>query len=162
MDIFNQRKQLLRLVVVLTILNLFLISFFLCKDVFHGPPSDKISDVHGVSIVLEKELGLSGIQAEKIKEIRASFFKKEKVLEEIIRSERDSVNVGMFNKNTNEDEIKTLARNIADNEYQMELLRFEQAQELKSICTPEQQEMFEKLVLEIRDYFRPNNPPPHK
>jgi len=107
-------------------------------------------------------LGLSGIQAEKIKEIRASFFKKEKVLEEIIRSERDSVNVGMFNKNTNEDEIKTLARNIADNEYQMELLRFEQAQELKSICTPEQQEMFEKLVLEIRDYFRPNNPPPHK
>jgi len=162
MDIFNQRKQLLRLVVVLTILNLFLISFFLCKDVFHGPLSDKISDVHGVSIVLEKELGLSGIQAEKIKEIRASFFKKEKVLEEIIRSERDSVNVGMFNKNTNEDEIKTLARNIADNEYQMELLRFEQAQELKSICTPEQQEMFEKLVLEIRDYFRPNNPPPHK
>lgn len=41
----------------------------------------------------------------------------------------------------------------------MELLRFEQAKEMKLICNAEQQEKFEKLVKEIRDYFRPDNQP---
>ena len=65
----------------------------------------------------------------------------------------------MFNKNTDETKIKLLAKQIADAEYQMELLRFEQAKELKLICNAEQQEKFEKLVKEIRDYFRPDNQP---
>jgi hypothetical protein len=36
----------------------------------------------------------------------------------------------------------------------------EQAQQLKTICTPQQLEKFDKLVIEIRDYFRPDNRPP--
>ena len=36
--------------------------------------------------------------------------------------------------------------------------RYEQAKELKKICTPEQMEKFETLVLEIRDYFKPDKP----
>lgn len=44
----------------------------------------------------------------------------------------------------------------------MELLRFEQAKELKSICNDKQQEKFEKLVKEIRDYFRPDNQPTNR
>jgi LTXXQ motif family protein len=162
MDIFNQNKQLKRLVVVLTILNFFLIGFFLWKDVLHRPPSGNSRDFSDVSNVLEKELNLSPPQVEQMKSIRSAFFDKEKVLSTTIRSERDSMNVGMFNKNTSEVAMKILARNIAENEYKMELLRLQQAQELKAICTEAQQEKFEALVLEIRDYFRPNNPPPRK
>jgi hypothetical protein len=36
-------------------------------------------------------------------------------------------------------------------------LRIEQSKQLKSICTPEQLDKFESLVIEIRDYLRPNN-----
>ena len=46
--------------------------------------------------------------------------------------------------------------------FKMELLRYEQAQELKAACTPEQQERFQNLVIEIRDYFRPDNQPQRK
>ena len=77
-----------------------------------------------------------------------------------VRNERDSMNTVMFNKNNNEELVKSLAKRISDNEYQMELLRFDQAKEFKSICTPEQLEKFEGLIKEIRDYFRPDNQPP--
>jgi hypothetical protein len=40
----------------------------------------------------------------------------------------------------------------------MELLRIEQAQEFKAICTPEQMEKFEILVKEIGDFFKADNP----
>jgi Spy/CpxP family protein refolding chaperone len=66
------------------------------------------------------------------------------------------MNALMFNKLTDEAVVKALARGIAESEYQMELLRLEQAQNLKAICTPEQLEQFEALVKEIRDYFKPN------
>ena len=69
------------------------------------------------------------------------------------------MNVIMFNKLTDSLLIKSLAANIAANEYQMELMRFQQANELKKICNPQQLEKFERLVIEIRDYFRPDNLP---
>ena len=98
-------------------------------------------------------------QTEQIKRLRENVFEKEKELTEVIRAERDSMNVAMFNKNTNEDEVKVLANRISTNEYKMEMIRLEQSKQLKTICTAEQLEKFEKLVLEIRDYFRPDNQP---
>jgi hypothetical protein len=69
------------------------------------------------------------------------------------------MNVAMFNKVTDDALIQFLAIKISQNEYQMEMLRYEQAKELKSVCSPKQQEQFEHLVIEIRDYFRPDNQP---
>ncbi|NBU04813.1 MAG: hypothetical protein EBT39_00475 [Sphingobacteriia bacterium] len=89
--------------------------------------------------------------------LRLDFYTKEKVLSKIIRAERDSMNDIMFNKNTNEYKIKQLARNVADNEYKMEMLRFEQAKSMKAICSAKQLEKFEDLVKEIRDCFKPFN-----
>ena len=65
----------------------------------------------------------------------------------------------IFNKDTDSTLVKALAKRVADNEYQMELYRLEQAQQLKAICTPEQLKKFNGLVKEIRDYFRPDNQP---
>ena len=86
----------------------------------------------------------------------------EKILEEIIRNEKDSMNVEMFNETTNDKLLESLAKRISGNEFRMELIRMEQAKQLKKICTPQQLMKFEKLVLEIRDYFRPNNQPKEK
>ncbi len=114
------------------------------------------------SSILEKELELSKTQVLQIKKLRTDFFSKEKVLEKIIRSERDSMNNLMFNEITDDILINQLAKRVSENEFQMELLRINQAKELKSICTPNQLEKFGGLVKEIRDYFKPENQPKNK
>jgi len=158
MEIFTQKKLLIRIVILLIVLNLFSISAFLLKEFLHKPPHPGESkDNHNVASVLKKELSLTDEQTRQIKDLRSAYFEKEKILEATIREERDSMNEAMFNASINEDLVKTLARRVADNEYQMELLRFEQAKDFKSICNPEQLKKFGDIVKEIRDYFKPDN-----
>lgn len=161
MEIFAQNKLLKWCVAVLAIINILTLGTFLWKE--YLPPNQRPvipDDFRDVSCVLQKELNLTSGQAEQIKKLRADFYDKEKVLSLTIRGERDSMNLIMFNKNTDDTLVKLLARGVAENEYKMELLRLEQAQQLKSICTPQQLEKLDKLVKEIRDYFRPDNKPP--
>jgi len=163
MDIFTQKKLLIRIVVLLTVLNIIIIGALLWKDFFHRPPRPETqNNPRDVSAILQRDLNLTEKQVEQIKNIRNDFFQKEKELEETIRSERDSINATMFNYNTNEDLIRSLARRVADNEYKMELLRFDQAQSLKLICTPKQLEKFEGLIIEIRDFFKQDEKPKRK
>jgi len=160
MEIFSQNKLLLRCVIFLALLNVFSISIFLWKEFHHGPLLfPKNEDYHDVSGILQRELNLTPEQTDQIKALRSDFFEKETTLTATIRSERDSMNELMFNKDTDTTLVKSLAKRVADDEYQMELLRFEQAQQLKAICTPEQLKKFNGLVKEIRDYFRPDNQP---
>jgi len=161
MDIFEQNKLLKRAVVFFAMLNLGALGFF----VWHNgagrdnrPPRPD-GDYHDVSGLLQKELGLSSRQVEQFQDLRKFYFEREMTLSRSIKEERDSMNVIMFNKLTDSLLIKSLAANIAANEYQMELMRFQQANELKKICNPQQLEKFERLVIEIRDYFRPDNLP---
>ena len=163
MDIFSQKKFLIRIIILLTILNLFSISVFLWKEVIHKPPRPgEPNDNRDVSAVLKEKLNLTANQIEQIKNIRNEFFENEKSLETTIRNERDSMNEVMFNESTNEELVKSLAREVAEHEYQMELLRFEQSKKFKSVCTTEQMKKFEELVKEIRDYFKPVNKPDNK
>ena len=160
MEIFSQNRLLIRCVIFLVALNILSIGVFLWKEFHQGPllfpRNESYRDVSGV---LQKELNLNITQTEQIKAIRADFFDKEISLTAIIRNERDSMNMLMFNKNANTELVKSLARSVADNEYEMELLRIKQSEQLKAICTPEQLEKFNGLVREIRDYLRPDNQP---
>lgn len=158
MDFFTQKKVLVRIVIFMAILNLFSIGIFFWMDREEQKTQPPRPSSESVSIILQKELHLTETQSAQIKNLRQKFFEKEKALSASIRNERDSMNVAMFNKNTDEALIKALARKVAENEYEMELLRFEQSKELKTICTPQQLEKFESLVLEIRDYFKPDDP----
>jgi hypothetical protein len=63
----------------------------------------------------------------------------------------------MFSKNANDSNLKQWATDIANAENKMEMLRIEQANQLRSICNPAQLEKFEILVKEIRDYLKPDN-----
>jgi len=160
MDIFSQKKFLTRIILFLVMLNLISVSFFIWKSIYNLPLLfSKNEDYKNVSRILKRELNLSEKQDSKLIELRESYYLKEIDLKKTIKDYKDEMNEKMFNKNTDETKIKLLAKQIADAEYQMELLRFEQAKELKLICNAEQQEKFEKLVKEIRDYFRPDNQP---
>lgn len=161
MDVFTEKVFWLRLTIVLVVLNCVLLGFIVWKFTgkHHEPelfPGGKYRDVSGV---LKKELDLTEDQAEKIKNLRDDYFQKESDIARIIRQKRDSMNIIMFNENTDDSLMNSLAAGIAENEYRMEQLRYAQAKEFKAICTPEQMAKFKNLVIEIRDYFRPDNKP---
>ncbi len=162
MDIFKQKKLLIRLVLILAILNISILAAMLWRDFNHRghrPPHPGKEGFREVSFIIEKELNLNTDQVSQFNNLRTSFFKKENALHELIRKQHDSMNEQIFKKESDEILAKAIALRVSNNEYQIELLRIEQAAELKKICTPEQQEKFESLVYEIRDYFRPDNKP---
>jgi periplasmic protein CpxP/Spy len=165
MDIFSQNKLLTRTILFLVVLNLGSITFFTIRAMRQNhepllfPKNEQYRDVSGI---LKKELNLSNEQVAQFDEIRKRNFEKQANLKQIIRDDKDAMNVEMFNINTDENKIKSFAKKISDNEYKMELLRFDQAKELKTVCSPKQLDKFEYLVKEIRDYFRPDNQPNKK
>ncbi len=162
MDIFRQQKYLTRAFIVLVLLNIGLISFFVWRELkphhqpFLFPKNEAYKDVSGI---LKKELQLNEKQAQQFNTIREDYYIKEITLKQKIKDNKDEMNVEMYNKHSDENKIMSLARQTSNFEYEMELLRYRQAKELKLVCTPEQQEKFEVLVKEIRDYFRPDNQP---
>ena len=125
------------------------------EEAENRPP--QYNGTQDVSTVLEKELHLTKTQVAQLQALRADFFKKEEALRASIGEKRDAMNELMFNRQTDETVVKALARGIAEDEYQMELLRLAQAQVLKNICTAEQLARFNDLVIEIRDYFQPHH-----
>lgn len=159
MDIFSQKKFLVRLVVFLSLLNITVISVFAWKEIdAYSRPHKPREKGAALANILQKELNLTEAQTKLFNNIRMDFFSKEKALSEIIRSQRDSMNGIMFSKNANDGQLKALAAGIAQNENRMELLRIEQASSLRAVCTPEQLLKFEKLINEIRDYLKPERP----
>lgn len=164
MDVFAQNKLLLRLVIVLAIINALSIGVFLWKGNSNPPPPPPHENDGRVDVseVLKRKLNLTEDQTSQIKKIRNDFFIKEKQLESDIRAERDSMNEAMFNKAVNDSLVISLAKRISANEFNMEMLRFEQAKQFKAICTSQQLEKFNELVKEIRDYFKPNHEPGKK
>lgn len=164
MDIFAQKKFLQKIVALLILLNLALLFFlFFNKNNHHQPllfpQKEAFKDVSGI---LKKELNLSDEQALKIQQLRDSFYLKEQQMEVINKSKKDSMNVAMFSKNTNDSLVMRLAKEISTNRYERELMRYNQAKALKEICTPKQQEQLSNIVKEVRDYFRPDNQPEKK
>ena len=155
MDIFSKNKLLLRLVFVLLVLNLFWMSYswWQKKDSNDGRPPKR--DIKEVTALLKEKLNLTDEQVTAFNKIREDFLRKEEALSALIKSQRDSMNALMFNENTDTLLVEQIARRVADNEYQMELYRLDQAQQLKTICIKDQLKKFEELVKDIRDYFQP-------
>lgn len=155
MDIFSRNTLLLRLVFVLVGLNIFSIGFQWREKSRAEDRRPPKKDINQLTTTLTRELQLTPQQADDLKQMRVDFFTKEEALSQRIRAQRDSMNVEMFNANTDTILVKSLARRVAENEYCMEIYRFEQAQQLKNICTKEQLQKLSALVLEIRDFFQP-------
>lgn len=155
MDIFRENKILLRLVAILVFINCISLGYLIWnkRDNSGTPPKRNIEEV---ARLLKEKLNLTSEQQKQLIQIRQSFFDKEEPLSRRIKAERDSMNVEMFNEYTDTVLVKKLAARIAENEHQMELLRLEQAQQLKQICTPEQLKKINELVIDIRDYFQPH------
>lgn len=157
MDVLKQNKLLFKLIIFLVFMNVAIVVFFILRKPpmpFEGRRPDRnINEVFGV---LKDELQLNATQIEQLKTLREDFFLTESKLGKTIKSQRDSMNEIMFNAQTDTVLVKAIAKRVSENEYKMEILRFEQAKTLKTICTPAQMKKFESLVMDIRDYFKPS------
>ncbi|MFN8332001.1 MAG: Spy/CpxP family protein refolding chaperone [Saprospiraceae bacterium] len=157
MDIYSKNKLLIRLVTGLSVINLLVLSFLAWNILvqkrgisFTDKKESSNVEVHAI---LKKALELSDEQEVAVKNLREDFYSKERCRKR--SDKRDSMNLIMFNHNTNDTLLYRLAHEVAANEEQMEWLRIDQAKSFKAICTPDQQEKFEGLVKVIKDYFRP-------
>lgn len=154
MEIFKQNQLLKRVVYVLVALNLFLIGMVLFNS--SKPERNRsYNDNERLILTLKKELSLSNEQCEEMRDIRNKFFENEERLRTIIRAERDSMNGFIFNDSVNVNRANACAIRVANYMYEIESLRIRQAQELMTICTPEQRKKFNLLNREIKDYFKP-------
>jgi Spy/CpxP family protein refolding chaperone len=157
MDIFTQNRFFIRIIVVLVLLNLFTMGYLWWDKRDRPAPGDRQQrkGKDNSTQILREKLGLSRSQEEAIYKLREDFNRQENEITSIIRSQRDSMNAGMFRADSDTTFLKNIALRVADNEYRMELLRIQQAQELKKICTKEQLRDFQHLVNGIRDFLQP-------
>ena len=156
MDVLKQNKLLFRLIILLVVMNLAIVAFLIVPK--SSNPADGIRpdrNIEEILSVLKEELQLSPEQVSQLKDLREDFFVKETKLKKVIKSQRDSMNELMFNAQTDTGLVKAIAKRVSENEFKMEMLRFDQAKTLKTICTPLQMKKFEVLVIDIRDYFKP-------
>ena len=153
MDIFLQKKLLIRVIILLTILNLLSIGVFLWKDFFGN--SNKIVAEHQENYkqdrnekeetfssnkpqnpektrelgdILERELSLSKAQVAQIQVLRLKFYNKEKELFKRMKSKKKELTKEIFNRNTDDTLIKSLIKEVSIIEYEKEMMRFEQIQ----------------------------------
>lgn len=154
MDFFTKKKMIFYLIIILIITNLLLIIIFIADKQTNS--KNEVVDPENLAEILKQRLNLSDEQAKKINIIRSDFYSEEKVLSHKIRAARDSMNQIMFNKESNDSLLIKLAKSISEKEFQMELLRIEQAKSIKSVCNPKQIDAFQDLVKEIRDYLKPD------
>jgi Spy/CpxP family protein refolding chaperone len=156
MDVLKQNKLLFRLIILLVVMNLAIVAFLIFPK-SSNPADGRRPDrnIEEILSVLKEELQLSPAQVSQLKDLREDFFLKESKLKKVIKSQRDSMNELMFNAQTDTGLVKAIAKRVSENEFKMEMLRFDQAKTLKTICTPLQMKKFEVLVIDIRDYFKP-------
>lgn len=160
MDIFKQRKILITALVVLGLCNLLLVAVNLALIGFFGmgkKQERKEQDKAKIAQVLKEKLGLNDNQTAQFQNIRDGFFQKEEAISAVIKNCRDSMNSQMYSRNANDSSLKKLAETVAAKELEMEMLRIEQARQIRAICTPEQLDKFNTLVREIRDYLKPDD-----
>jgi len=155
MDIFSKNKFLVRVIFVLIFINLFSTGYLwlnMHKQPDRNPPKQEKARTTNL---LKEKLHLTDQQVTEINRIRDDFTQKEATLSQVIRIQRDSMNVAMFNETADTVYLKRIARQLVENEYQMELYRIQQSQLLKNVCTKDQIKEFQHLVIDIRDYFQP-------
>ena len=155
MDIFSQNKLLVRVVFILIIINLISLSYVWFHDRRPNQPYQNRQEKENGVRLLRKQLQLTDEQANEFIRIRNDFSKKEEALSSLVKARRDSMNLEMFNEITDTIRLHKLAKQLATDEYQLELYRIEQSQQLKSICTKEQLTNFRNLVRDMRDFFQP-------
>ena len=154
MDVFLKNKYMGRFIIFLIILNLGLTAYLFLHH-HPQPVNEDKRDPQRVAAILKKELSLTPAQDTAMQVTRVVFYRAEKEISDLIKSQRDSMNEMMFSGVPDSLVLDAMSQRVAHNEYRMEQLRIRQGMEIRALLNPAQRKKLEALVFEIRDYFQP-------
>lgn len=137
----NTAKWLLILLGVLLAANLFLV-FYLLKPPVRGGWGG--SD--GVSSYLIRELKLDKQQQESFSQMKQNYFAIMRPMWDSIRNAKDSLYRQLGNPAASDSLIASLAQRVADQTKRSEQKQFQHFSELRKLCRPEQQPVFDTLI----------------
>ena len=141
------------IIFMLIALNMFSIAFFWINRGGERK-SQRQKDSKEINRILKDRLSLSPEQEQQFKSIREFYLQKEDSVDLMARPYRDSMNLSLFNEQTDSVRVNRLLNQITELHRTMERLRVEQAEAIKKICTPEQIKKFQSIAFDIRDYFK--------
>ncbi|QSE97655.1 Spy/CpxP family protein refolding chaperone [Fulvivirga lutea] len=152
----KQNKFLVAIIGILIIINLTTLAFLWnIKKGFDGDGPGK----HRHEMYFERKLGLDEVQSKKFEESRRRHFEKMNSLKKEIRKLRNDLS--SLIKEQSESEAKDIIQKIGEKHAEMELANFNHFNELRSYCTPKQQQMFDSIMNKVTSHPRRRDHRPH-
>lgn len=147
-ETFARNKVLSVLVLVLLLTNILLLVFFVWKKPEPRPAFKK--DSRGdVMQILEKEVGFDSVQMDQYKKLKDQHWDKMRPYFGEMRSAKNNFYKLLNQSAVPDSVVNRYADSIAAKQKQMDLQTFRHFQQVKAICTPEQQPRFDSLVQQV-------------
>jgi protein CpxP len=137
----NTAKWLLILLGVLLAANLFLVFYLLKPPVTQGRDGKE-----AVSSYLIRELKLDEQQQEGFSQMKQKYFAMMRPMWDSIRNAKDSLYRQLGNPGASDSLIASLAQGVADQTKRSEQKQFQHFSELRTLCRPDQQAVFDTLI----------------
>lgn len=170
MNALRNNKYIGWIVIVLAILNVVLLTF-----IWQGHQHSQRRGPGGGMKLLEEKLGLSESQKSELEQIRESHFSRMEELRTDSRQTRKALH-DLWSETNSSQKVSELTEHLGKLQAAIEKATFEHFAEIRSICTPEQQKVFDNLIQDVlrqgdrpgppngrrpmRDGRRPGGPPP--
>ena len=158
MDFFIKNKVAGSIIIILVILNVVLISLFWYREFrrpdigFRDQPrSERPERIMGF---VKQELGLTDEQAEQFTAQRRKLYDEMDPLLKQIHDLRMKLTEAIFADQPEKDTVYSLISRISATEQQREEAMFNHIQQLRAICSPEQQQKLRKLMREVMMHSR--------
>jgi hypothetical protein len=159
MDLIKQNKFIgwvIAMLVALNILTLTIIWFQIDKKNRSPVNTDK-KPAPGSVRLMQNEIGLSEDQVNKFQEMRSDHIKKTKDINDALDDLKIRVVDELFNPQSNQRRVDSIASKIGTLQSQLEIMRFEHFRALVQICNPEQKEKLHPILREVFSKKGPND-----
>ncbi len=142
------------LIILLVVLNVFsLTALWFSKS---GPPNERRGHKDRMAGFLKKELGLNDEQLATFQTLRKEHFQLRKEHSKAIHEKKHELIIAATASEEDSIMIQNLVNDITELERKSELLFIDHLNNLKAVCTPEQQQNLSKVFLKG---MRPHGPP---
>jgi len=144
----SKNRNLLFIIMVLLLTNVAVLGYFLW---YKKPPKEAHSrgDKNFVGDMLKKEVGFDTVQLAGYKEMRE---KQQQVLRPMfddMRQAKDSLFSMIGKAEVNDSLVLNLAAHVGDKQEALDLQTFRYFSELRKLCTPAQEPMYDSLMTQI-------------
>ena len=112
-------------------------------------------------LFLERELKFDESQSETYRILRQEHSQQMRALRENVRSMKEAFYEALPQSNISDEVLKVKAVAIESKMVDADVLTFKHFQKVRQMCTPQQQEHFDEVIIDlIRSIERPGGPPP--